>query len=332
MIFFLIAFLLVPMTGLSDLKLTLKDRKPIDIIANLTSITGFASANDGTFYITDMSSRKIYHIDASLTKILNQAGGKGEGPGEFSGSGLNIAFIDGILYVITTDSFVHRFDKNLKYIGRNLTRATISSIVKNDTNSILAYSSNGMVVNEPNTLAFYVLNVFKPDFSSKLDVVKFPPVRSFPSAVYGVGFLAKLGASPVVAYMGLNIVDIYSANGRQLKSIELQQWNKKPGTMKLPIQADVLNRMKSLGFTKPDELPDGNIIAFMSGDGPYVVLLGGKYTPEPQKSVAIINNNHNITYTKLDRGAEQIFVRGNNLYALEKDTDDVYSIATYRLE
>lgn len=332
MIFFLITFLLVPLTDQSDVKLTIIDRKPIDILANLSSITGFASSNDGTFYITDMSSRKIYHIDASLTKILNQAGGKGEGPGEFSGSGLNIAFIDGILYVITTDSFVHLFDKNLKYIGRNLTRSTISSLVKNDTNGILAYSSNGMVVNEPNTHAFYVLDIFKPDFSSKLDVAKFPPVRSFPSAVYGVGFLAKLDASPVVAYMGLNIVDIYSVNGRQLKSIELKQWNKKPGTMKLPIQADVLNRMKSLGFTKPDEFPDGNIIAFLSGDGPFVAVLGGKYSPEPQKSIAIINSKHEVTYSKLERSTEQIFLRGNILYALEKDTDDVYSIATYRLE
>jgi hypothetical protein len=101
--------------------------------------------------------------------------------------------------------------------------------------------------------------------------------------------------------------------------------------MKLPIQTDVIERMKSLGFTKPDEMPDGFIVAFISGDGPYVVVLGSKLAPNPQKSVAIINSNHDITYTKLDRDTEQVLVRGDILYAVEKDADDVYSIATYKL-
>jgi hypothetical protein len=331
MIAFIIAIFILPLVNLSDVQVTFTGRKQIDVNAPIRSITGLAPSKDGTLYVTDTYSKKIYHVDATLKKIINQAGGSGKGPGEFSGSIINITLIDDVLYVLTTDSFVHRFDKNLKYIGRVLTKSTVISIVKVGNNSILGYTSNGMVINEPTTMAYFALEVYKSDFSAKVEGLRYPPVRSFPHVVYGTGSLAKFGSALLIAYLGLNVVDMYGTDGKRLKSIVLQKWDKKPNTVKLPVQVEVVNRMKSLGFTKPDEMPDGNIVAHLAGDTEYAVVLGGKYTPEPQKSITIINSKHEVTYAKLERSTEQLFLRGNILYALEKDEDDVYSIATYRL-
>lgn len=244
---------------------------------------------------------------------------------------MNIVSSDDKVYVFTMDSFVHIFDHTLKFIERKFIKHTATSAVILDDGNILSYGSDLTGRGNDSDMSYFSMQVNSPDFTSQSEVYDFKIARTFPHIGYGAGYLARQDNAVMVAFYGLNTIDVYDLKGKNLQSIILSEWNNVPKTIKIPMDNQSVERMKSIGFTDPTLMPDGNVVQYISGEGKYAVVLGGKYSPEPLQSVAVISQKFDVSYATLERKAEQVFVNNSQMYALEKDEKGQYAVAIYDL-
>lgn len=293
--------------------------------------------SDDSLIATSLDRYSIHLIDTKTTySIVKTAGGKGNGPGEFSNFINNVNVIDKYIYIATFDNWIHIFNLNLTFERRIFLKdEVIYDMYKLNSGKYIASAFSLVLVNRFKNHNYISVRDSITD-SGDYDSSRRFSVQGGLSNFYLSRRVISVGSKYVVTgQKGSDIVFFLSHDGSLVNALKLTNTTDQEIEMFDPSGGNVADPVRKMlayfGITD-FRLPSGNYItAILSGNNKTFVQ-GGTYSTFGPRSMTIIDHNTWTSVSTVLPNNCQIFdINDDQLHCLSEKVNG-YGLVKYRID
>lgn len=293
--------------------------------------------SDDSLIATSLDRYSIHLIDTKTTyNIVKTAGGKGNGPGEFSNFINNVNVIDKFVYVATFDNWIHIFNLNLTFERRIFLKdEVIYDMYKLSNGKYIASAFSLVLVNRFKNHNYISVRDSITDSGDYESSRRFS-VQGGLSNFYLSRRVISVGSKYVVTgQKGSDVVFFLSHDGSLVNALKLTNTTDQVIEMFDPSDGNVSDPVRKMlayfGITD-FRLPSGNYLTSIRSGNKRTFIQGGIYSTFGPRSMTIVDHaSWKSVSTVLPDNCQLFDIHDDQLYCMNEKTTG-YGFVKYRVD